>query len=256
MKTSYRAIVAADWNECLAPCGPFDYIAFTYPELKPALDNIFKQYTGNHITLDDAMHQLGGFLPEPIGISQMDAYLTAAFQMYTGVANLMRWCQAQNILFMINTTGAAGYFQRALFKSLLPPLAVISAYPEPHYAKAATDPEQIRPLFEITDKPRHTGEVAQGMGVPLNRVIIIGDSGGDGPHFKWGAENGAFLIASMAKPSLQQFCSREGIQPDCFFGHTYSEGKSMDHSSEMDYDFMGLCQLIEAVVGSTYSKQT
>jgi len=256
MNNRYRAIVSADWNECLAPCGPFDYIAFTYPELKPALDNIFKQYTGNHITLDDAMRQLGEFLPEPIRISQMDAYLEAAFQMYTGVANLMRWCQARNILFMINTTGAAGYFQRALFKCLLPPLPVISACPDPHYPKAATDPEHIRPLFETADKSRHTEDVAQGMGVPLNRVIIVGDSGGDGPHFKWGAENGAFLIASMAKPSLQQFCIREGIQPNCFFGHRYREGETIDHLSEMGYDFMGLCQLIEDVVGASYPDQT
>lgn len=256
MKHQYRAIVSADWNECLAPCGPFDYIAFTYPELKPALSNIFKQYTGNHITLDDAMHQAGDFLPGPIRISQMDAYLEAAFQMYTGVANLMRWCQARNILFMINTTGAAGYFQRAFFKSLLPPLPVISAYPKPHYAKETSDPEQIRPLLETTDKPRHTEEVAHGLGVSLNRVIIIGDSGGDGPHFKWGVEKGAFLIASMAKPSLQQFCIREGIQPDCFFGHTYSENETLNHSLEMGYDFMDLSQLIEDVAGPTYPDQT
>jgi hypothetical protein len=256
MKNKYRAIVSADWNQCLAPCGPFDYIAFTYPEMKAALDNLFRQCTGNHITLDDAMRQLGKFMPEPIRISQMDAYLEAAFQMYTGVANLMRWCQARNILFMINTTGAAGYFQRARFKSLLPPLPVLSAYPEPHYEKEATDPAQIHPLFETADKSRHTEEVAQAMGVPLNRVIIIGDSGGDGPHFKWGAGNGAFLIASMAKPSLQHFCLREGIQPDCFFGHTYSENETADRSLEMGYDFMDLSQLIADVAGSNYPDQT
>ena len=249
---TYRAIVSSDWNECLAPCGPFDYIAFNYPELKPPLNNIFRQYTGSHITLDDAMHQVGGYLPEPIRMSQMDAYLEAAFQMYTGAANLMRWCQSQKILFMINTTGAAGYFQRALYKNLLPPLTVISAYPEPHYPREASDPEQILPLFETTDKSQHTEEVAQKMGVPLNRVIIMGDSAGDGPHFKWGAENGAFLIASMAKPSLQQFCIREGIEPDCFFGHTYRENETMDHSSEMNYDFMGLAAVTADVVASTF----
>jgi 2-hydroxy-3-keto-5-methylthiopentenyl-1-phosphate phosphatase len=249
MNNRYRAIVSTDWNECLAPCGPFDYITFTYPELKPALNNIFKQYTGNHITLDDAMHQAGGFLPEPIRISQMDAYLEAAFQMYTGVANLIQWCQSRNILFMINTTGAAGYFQRALFKSLLPPLAVISAYPEPRYSKAATDPEQLRPLFETTDKPRHTEDVAHGLGVSLNRVIIIGDSGGDGPHFKWGRENGSLLIASMAKPSLQQYCLKEGIQPDSYFGYTYREGEDRDRAAEMHYDFMHLTERIEDVAG-------
>jgi hypothetical protein len=28
-----KAIVASDWNECLAPCGPFDPIPFAYPRL-------------------------------------------------------------------------------------------------------------------------------------------------------------------------------------------------------------------------------
>lgn len=31
----YRAMISSDWNECLAPCGPFDAIAFTYPDLEP-----------------------------------------------------------------------------------------------------------------------------------------------------------------------------------------------------------------------------
>ena len=153
-KCGYKAIISSDWNECLAPCGPFDFIAFTFPE--------------------------------------------------------------------------------------------------PHYPKAASDPEQTYPLFETTGKAKHTQDVAHRMGVPLNRIIIMGDSGGDGPHFKWGAESGAFLIASMAKLSLQQYCQKEGIQPDCFFGRTYSEGEIIDHASEMDYDFMDLSALIENIVGSTF----
>ena len=59
MKT-YRVIVSSDWNECLAPCRPFDYLAFTYPDLKPDLDGIFRLYTGNRITLRDAMTRVRG----------------------------------------------------------------------------------------------------------------------------------------------------------------------------------------------------
>ena len=245
---TYRAIISADWNECLAPCGPFDYIAFTYPELKPALGDIFNRYTGNRITFKDAMQQVQVILPQPVNISQMDAYLDKAFQMYTGVAQLISWCHAQKILFMLNTTGAVGYFQRAFFKKLLPPLPVISAYPDPNFPQAASDPEQKYPLFETTDKSKHTEMVAQKIGVPFNRIIIMGDSGGDGPHFTWGARNGAFLIASMAKPSLQAYCRKEGIQPDCFFGNTYGEGDTVDPASEMGYNFMEVAGVIEEVI--------
>jgi hypothetical protein len=33
----YKAIVSSDWNECLAPSGPFDFISFNHPELTPHL---------------------------------------------------------------------------------------------------------------------------------------------------------------------------------------------------------------------------
>ena len=241
----YHAIVSSDWNECLAPCGPFDYIAFTYPKLKPHLDGIFKHYTGNRITLRDALQRVRALLPTQVSVEQMDAYLDGAFKMYTGVADLMKWCRSRQILFMINTTGAVGYFQRALFKKLLPPLSVISACPEPLYPDAASDPDKVYPLFKISDKAKYTQKVSRKLGVPLNRVIIIGDSGGDGPHFKWGAENGALLIASMAKPSLLQYCRQEGIQPDYTFGHTYGEGETVEHESEMAFNFKELCAVID-----------
>ena len=48
-KSRFKAIVSSDWNECLAPCGPFDSISFAYPELREALTGIFKQYTANTI---------------------------------------------------------------------------------------------------------------------------------------------------------------------------------------------------------------
>lgn len=244
----YHAIVSSDWNDCLAPCGPFDYIAFTFPQLKPALDDIFKHYTGNHITLEGAMKKVAALLPEPVSVEQMDAYLDQAFTMYTGAADLMKWCRSQKILFMINTTGAVGYFQRAIFKHLLSPLSVISAYPEPHFSQEASDLKKVYPLFGTTDKAKHTEKVAQKMGIPLNRTIIMGDSGGDGPHFKWGAKNGAFLIAGMAKPSLQRYCNGEDIQPDYFFGHTYSKDEAIDRALEMGSDFMDLAVVIEDVI--------
>ncbi len=33
----YKAMVSSDWNECLAPCGPFDFISFAYPRLEAEL---------------------------------------------------------------------------------------------------------------------------------------------------------------------------------------------------------------------------
>ena len=103
-------------------------------------------------------------------------------------------------------------------------------------------------LDDTTDKARHTRSFAHKMGVSLNRIIIMGDSGGDGPHFKWGAENGAYLIASMAKPSLQRYCQEEGIQPDFFFGHTYSEEEAVDHGAELGFNFMDLSAVIKDVI--------
>jgi len=246
MKQQYRAIVSSDWNECLAPSGPFDYIAFTFPELLPALDDIFQNYTGNRATLKDAMQQVSALLSRPVSQEQMDAYLDEAFRIYTGVTDLMEWCQSRKILFMLNTTGAVGYFQRVFFKKLLPRLPVISAYPEPHFPKEVSDPGQVYPLWATTDKGQHTEKVARKLGIPFNRIVVMGDSGGDGPHFKWGAENGAFLIASMPKPSLQHYCRREGIQPDFYFGRTYSKGEPIDHASEMHYNFMDLAGVISS----------
>ena len=248
MKHQYRAIVSSDWNECLAPCGPFDYIGFTFPELEPDLEDIFKAYTGNRISLKLAIQQVSVLLPEPISAGQMDAYLEHAFSTYAGVADLMRWCRSHKILFMLNTTGAIGYFQRAIFKRLLPCLPAISAYPDPNFRNEASHRIQIYSLVDTTDKARHTRSFALKMGVPMKRIIIMGDSGGDGPHFKWGAENGAFLIASMAKPSLQQYCQEEGIQPDFFFGHTYREEEAVDHGAELGFNFMDLYAVIEGVI--------
>ena len=37
MNPKYQALVSSDWNGCLAPCGPFDFISFAYPRLKSDL---------------------------------------------------------------------------------------------------------------------------------------------------------------------------------------------------------------------------
>lgn len=42
-KNRYRAMISADWNECLAPCGPFDAIAFAYPGLQSELTAVFRR---------------------------------------------------------------------------------------------------------------------------------------------------------------------------------------------------------------------
>ena len=54
----YSAIVSSDWSECLSPSGPFDFISFVFPELETELKSIFKQYTGNVISLGAAMQKI------------------------------------------------------------------------------------------------------------------------------------------------------------------------------------------------------
>ena len=103
MIKKYNAMVSADWNGCLAPCGPFDFISFAYPRFKSDLSTIFRQYTGNLISLGEAAAQIRGLVPEPITPDQMDAYLDEFFTTYTGVPELIEWCSSHNILFMINT---------------------------------------------------------------------------------------------------------------------------------------------------------
>ena len=93
----YNAIVSSDWNECLAPCGPFDCISFNYPQFTSELETIFRQYTGNHISLGDAARQIQTLLPAAITIEQMDAYLDHSFLTYRGVPELIEWCLSQGI---------------------------------------------------------------------------------------------------------------------------------------------------------------
>ena len=51
----FNAMISTDWNECLAPSGPFDPISFAYPYLSQELESVFRLYTGNKMTLGQAV---------------------------------------------------------------------------------------------------------------------------------------------------------------------------------------------------------
>lgn len=243
----YRAFCSSDWSECISPNGPFDFIVFVYPDLKPELSEIFRNYTANEITLSEATSRIGTILPGPITPDQMDAYLEECFETYQGVPEFIKWCEKHDILFMINTTGMQGYFQQAAAKGLLPKVPIISANPMIRYPAMETDPA-FYDLMEIQDKPRNTEAVMQSLGIDSRRVILMGDSGGDGPHFEWGAKAGAFLIGSMTKWSLNRYCSKRGISIDLRFGPSYSEAEKKNEEMERQVNFMDLTSPIEAVL--------
>jgi 2-hydroxy-3-keto-5-methylthiopentenyl-1-phosphate phosphatase len=240
-------MISSDWNECLAPCGPFDFISFTYPHLEPELSRIFREYTANKITLLDATMKITAMIPAPITEQQMDSYLDTSFETYKGVPELMEWCEKKDILFMINTTGMQGYFQRVFAKGLLPNVPVVSAHPMIKYKERGRIPCQWYDLLEIRDKPENTRKVLSEWGIPPEKAVLIGDSGGDGPHFEWGAKVGAYLIGSMTKRSLDQYCSKRGIKISLHFGLCYSKGEKRNKAQEMDINFMDLVPMIEAI---------
>jgi phosphoserine phosphatase len=245
VESRYNGMISSDWNECLAPCGPFDPIAFVYPDLEADLSGIFRLYTGNQISLSEAMRRIEALLPKPIVEKQMDEYLEAAFITYKGVTDLIQWCVKKDILFMINTTGMQGYFQRAITKGLLLQGIVVAANPMISYPGYEKSMYEVR---EVEDKAKNTETVILRYGISPNRVILMGDSGGDGPHFEWGASVGAYLVGSMAKPSLESYCRKKGIKINARFGLTCSEGEKKDLKREMEVDFMGLVPVIEQVL--------
>ena len=248
MIKKYKAMVSSDWNECLAPCGPFDCISFAYPRLKSDLTDIFRQYTGNLISLGEAAGQIRELLPEPITPDQMDAYLDESFTTYTGVPELIEWCSSNNILFMINTTGMIGYFQRIFVKTLLPPVPVVSAHPMISYPQNTSDCCRVFQLLETLDKSKNTGEVARSLAIPARKIILLGDSGGDGPHFEWGATVGACLIGSMTKPSLDNYCRAKNIEINLRFGLDYSRREKRNPQEESQVNFMDLATTIEEII--------
>lgn len=245
---TYKAIISSDWSECLAPCSPFDFISFNYPQLTTRLETIFKQYTGNHISLGEAVGQIQRILPDPITENQMDAYLDHSFSTYRGVPELIEWCLSRDILFMINTTGMAGYFQRICAKGLLPGLPLLSAHPMVRYPKKNSDPFYIYNLFEIKDKAKNTEAAIKAHQIPANKIIVMGDSGGDGPHFEWGAKINAFLIGSMTKASLENYCLAGNIKINLKFGISYAQNQNQELKKEMQVNFMDLSSCIQEVL--------
>jgi len=245
VKMKLHGMISSDWNECLAPCGPFDPIVFAYPELEADLSGVFRFYTSNQISLGEATRRLGKLLPRPLSERDMDTYLEESFETYRGVTKLIRWCIAQDILFMINTTGMQGYFQRAIAKGQLPQGITVAANPMIFYPGHETEMYDVR---EIEDKAKNTETVMRRYGLPPNKVILMGDSGGDGPHFAWGASVGAYLVGSMTKPSLRKYCMERGVAIHTHFGVTYAEGEKKDTEREMTVDFMGLVAVIEKML--------
>ncbi len=251
MKTgnrAYRAMISTDWNECLAPSGPFDPFTFSYPQLSKGLERIFRAYTGNEISLGQAVETLLTLVPAPLTAEQMDEYLDCCFSTYQGVCEFMRWCSEKGILFMINTTGTIGYFQRVLAKGLIPEIDALSALSMLIFSKTQKDPRCIYPLKETTDKARNTETVARLFDIPTDRIVIIGDSGGDGPHFEWGAKAGCHLIGSMTKASLQDYCDHRSIKIDVYFGVRYQPNERRNLEKEMSYDFTKLEDIISKIL--------
>jgi len=244
----YKAMVSSDWSECLSPSGPFDFISFAFPELETDLKSIFRQYTANIISLGAATQKIQKLLPGTISEEQMDIYLDRSFITYKGVPDLIEWCLSKGILFMINTTGMIGYFQRVFAKGLLPRVPVLSANPMLQYSRQETDPHYMYDLFEILDKSKNTNAVAQRFNLPAEKIILMGDSGGDGPHFEWGAARGVFLIGSMTKSSLESFCRTRDINIDLHFGLSYSVGEEKDPPKEMQTDFKNLSLKIAEIL--------
>jgi hypothetical protein len=247
-KADYTALFSSDWSECLSPNGPFDPISFNYPEYREELERIFKQYTGNAITLKQAVDSINILLPSGLTVEQMDAYLDASFATYYEVPELIEWCLGKGILFMINTTGTQAYFQRAIDKKLLPKVPVISANPFISFDTGNEGTRYDHHVLEIADKGRNTEAVMRAIGVPANKVILMGDSGGDGAHFEWGASVGAFLIGSMTKSSLSEYCRSRNIRINKRFGLAYGSGEKRDLEMEMQVNFMDLTILIEDVL--------
>ncbi len=244
----YRALISSDWNECLAPSGPFDPITFNYPSLGQEVKEIFKAYTGNHISLSEATRRIAILQPKMITEEQMDAYLDERFETYRGVPELIEWCDKNDVLFMVNTTGMQGYFQRVFKKGLLPKVPVVSAHPMIKYREEGKEVCQWYDLLEIQDKPRNTQAVMSALGLPPDKVVLIGDSGGDGPHFEWGAKAGAFLIGSMTKWSLDQYCRQRGIKINLYFGLRYSGGEERKEEQEVQVNFINLISNIKAIL--------
>ncbi len=249
----YNGMISSDWSQCLSPNGPFDPLMYLYPDLTPDLNQIFNAYTSNEITLGRAIGQVSAMLPGWPSSDQLDLYLDACFETYVGVPELIRWCRQNKILFMVNTTGFAAYFQRVFSRRLLPSVDVVSAQSKWGFSKKSDAAMDLIELQEIDDKPRNTAAIARKFSIPDQRIIVMGDSGGDGPHFEWGATIGATLIGSMTKPSLRRYCSGRKITISHRVGHTYQTGEPVSTEKEREYDFRSVIDILAAAIAGKRS---
>jgi hypothetical protein len=141
-----------------------------------------------------------------------------------------------------------GYFQRIFAKELLPKVPVISANSMIRYPALETDPPHMYELYEIQDKGKNTEAALKSFGISEKKIVIIGDSGGDGPHFEWGAKHGAYMIGSMAKHSLRNYCIKKNMEINLLFGPAYRIGEERNGETEMLVDFMELSSVFESIL--------
>ncbi|GAB6162786.1 hypothetical protein JCM12298_19460 [Desulfothermus naphthae] len=224
-KQKYKALISSDWNECLSPSRPFDPILFKYPELSEKIHDIFKKYTSNQISYKEGLKIIKSCLPSPITLGDMDRYLREKFSVYPGVLEFIDWCKENNVLFMINTTGFIGYFQRAMSLGLLPHIKIISGSPFIRFNDSLISSYFLE-LYDTKDKQKNTQLIIEKYNI--KKVILIGDSGGDGPHFVWGKQNGYILIGCMVKPSIISFCDKHSVKIDEFVGDYKSPQEKID----------------------------
>lgn len=245
---NFRGVISSDWSECLSPNGPFDPVAFTFPHLRKDLEHVFRNYTGNVITLQEAIRAIQGMIPSGLTLDQMDAYLDASFRAYVGVPDFIQWCLDHDLLFMINTTGSQGYFQRAINKRLIPTVPVIAGNPLIRFPEPTDGNRYALEVHEIDDKPRNTLHVMKEWGIRSEQLIVMGDSGGDGPHFVWAYQQNAYLVASMAKASLINYCTSRNINIQRFFGVMYKPGQERDLNLELQHNFMDLVSIVSEIL--------
>lgn len=247
MTDGFRALISSDWNQCLSPCGPFDPLVFHFPERSAEIEKVFRDYTGNRISLSAALEIIAEFSGGKLTPGQMDAYLDARFDLYPGVIELLKWCRRNQVAFMINTTGFRGYFQRLFARKMFPLPLALAANGMIAYRQTGPEPDMVFNLNETTDKGIFTARVARSLGLDYDKVVVIGDSGGDGPHFQWGAENGALLVAAFAKSSLIEFCRARNIKIGHFIGGL--PGNRLSEAEGDGGNFMELVALLEKLPG-------
>jgi len=240
----FQYLVASDWSECLSPNGPFDPLIHAWPDLESDLGRIFSRYTANEISLSRAIEELQARLPGELPGQAMDAFLEENFAAYANLSWLIHWCLDRGIAFMINSTGSMGYFQRALALGLLPRIPLLSAHPFLRYAPEDSDPENIFELHEIEDKAKNTRAALNELDIPPHRAAVLGDSGGDGPHFAWAAEKGALRVGINTKASLESYCADRGIEINARVGQSYRPGEPRDHEAEARTDLAQVCDIL------------